>query len=65
MKFMQTAYAQAIFFTVFWTAFMWWWSPPRTTAHGVILVVCGCIAGALYGWLMGKFFARRGSRPER
>ena len=42
----------AIFFTVFWTAGMLWWSGTPQPASAVITVIGGCIAGYLWYRLM-------------
>lgn len=57
----------AIFFGVFWTIFMAWWSGSYEPAHLVILAVCGAIAALLWYWIMGRYFrwiARRNGQQS-
>jgi hypothetical protein len=49
----------SVLFAGLWTAGMLWWSAPLDTAHIIILVIAGGIAGLLWYWLFGKWFRRR------
>lgn len=42
----------AIFFAVFWTLGMWWWSGPGDVAGFAILAVAGALAGLFWFWAM-------------
>ena len=55
----------AIFFGVFWTAGMVWWTAAYDPAHVVILAVAGALAAWLWHWMMGKYFRWFEARGDR
>lgn len=46
----------AVFYGVFWTVFMAWWSDSYHPAHLAMLTVAGVLNALLWYWLMGKYF---------
>jgi phosphate/sulfate permease len=54
----------ALAFAVLWTAFMWWWTGPQTTASTIILVITGVLVGLGWYWLYGKWYRRQFDRQR-
>jgi phosphate/sulfate permease len=52
-------YWNGIFFTVLWTLGMMAWSWPLTTAHAIILAVCGALAGVAFHVVMQRMARRQ------
>jgi hypothetical protein len=52
-------YWHGILFTILWTLGMMAWSWPLTTAHAVILTVCGVLAGAAFHVAMQRLAQRQ------
>jgi hypothetical protein len=48
----------AVFFTVFWSGGMLWWSGEYHPAHIIVLAACGTIAGYLW-YLATRWMFRR------
>jgi hypothetical protein len=46
----------AIFFAIFWTGGMLWWSGELHAVNAVILTVCGAVGGYLWYLAMGWMF---------
>jgi hypothetical protein len=56
-------YWNGILFTILWTLGMMVWSWPLTTAHAIILTVCGVLAGAAFHFAM-QWIGQRQSRSS-
>jgi hypothetical protein len=52
-------YWNGILFTILWTLGMMAWSWPLTTAHAIILTVCGVLAGAAFHVAMQRMARRQ------
>jgi hypothetical protein len=57
--------AGAIVFTLLWTAWLMWWSGSFSSAHAVILALCGAAAGYFWYRAMRWQFERMGMLPRR
>jgi hypothetical protein len=57
--------AGAIVFTLLWTAWMMWWGGSFSSAHVVILALCGASAGYFWYRAMRWQFERMGMVPRR
>jgi UDP-N-acetylmuramyl pentapeptide phosphotransferase/UDP-N-acetylglucosamine-1-phosphate transferase len=54
----------SVFFTVFWTGAMLWWSGAYQPANIVILSICGALAGYLWYRAMRWQFHLMGMLPR-
>ena len=54
----------SVFFTVFWTAGMLWWSEAFAPAHIIILSICGALAGYFWYRAMRWQFRLMGMLPR-
>jgi hypothetical protein len=57
----MTRYWNGIFFAILWTLGMMAWSWPLTTAHAIILTVCGALAGVAFHLIM-RWWERQSRR---